>query len=147
MTYRLARRAALLGLASLALATTVSAGLFSTDPPAGLNLALDRPTEAGIYAVALSPVTAPVKVGVMHAWTVQLTDAKGHPVKGATFVIGGGMPQHGHGLPTAPAVTKTLGDGQYLIEGMKFNMSGWWEIDLAIDGPKGADRITFNIVL
>jgi hypothetical protein len=26
-------------------------------------------------------------------------------------------------------------------------MPGWWEIDLSIDGPVGADTITFNLVL
>ena len=30
---------------------------------------------------------------------------------------------------------------------MKFNMRGWWEIDLAIEGPEGPDAITFNLVL
>ena len=37
--------------------------------------------------------------------------------------------------------------GGYLIEGMKFSMTGWWEIKLAIDGPDGADRVTFNTVV
>lgn len=57
------------------------------------------------------------------------------------------MPRHLHGLPTAPAVTQALGDGRFLIEGMKFNMPGWWEIELHIDGPAGADTATFNLVL
>lgn len=57
------------------------------------------------------------------------------------------MPEHGHGLPTAPAVTQRLGDGSYLIEGMKFNMRGWWEINLCIKAPPGSDCVTFNLVL
>ena len=83
----------------------------------------------------------------MHAWTSLSTTADGRPVEAASIAIDGGMPQHGHGLPTAPAVTQALGDGRFLIEGMKFNMPGWWEIDLSIDGPAGADTITFNLVL
>src|SRR4249920_3274177 len=31
----------------------------------------------------------------------------------------GGMPQHGHGLPTRPVVSRELADGTYLMEGMK----------------------------
>ena len=31
--------------------------------------------------------------------------------------------------------------------GVKFNMPGWWELDLGIEGPKGADDVTFNLVL
>jgi hypothetical protein len=65
----------------------------------------------------------------------------------ARIQVDGGMPQHGHGLPTKPQVTRELPDGGYLIEGMKFSMTGWWEIKLAIDGPAGADRVTFNTVV
>jgi hypothetical protein len=83
----------------------------------------------------------------MHAWTIALTDARGRPIDTARIAIDGGMPQHGHGLPSAPAVTLALGDGQFLVEGMKFNMRGWWELDLTIDGPAGTDTITFNLVL
>jgi hypothetical protein len=34
-----------------------------------------------------------------------------------------------------------------LVEGVKFNMPGWWELDLALEGPAGADTVTFNLVL
>lgn len=147
MTFTIARRAALLGLASLAAATTVSAGLFSGNMPSELDLALERSTESGLYSAVLAPVSAPVRVGAMHAWTVTLTDAKGRAVDGADIAVDGGMPQHGHGLPTAPAVTKRLEHGQYLIEGMKFNMPGWWKIELTISGPAGADIATFNLMI
>ena len=30
---------------------------------------------------------------------------------------------------------------------MKFSMTGWWEIKLAIDSPEGADKVTFNTVV
>jgi hypothetical protein len=57
------------------------------------------------------------------------------------------MPQHGHGLPTQPRVTRELGDGTYQLDGMKFSMTGWWEIKLAIQGPQGADKVTFNTLV
>ena len=57
------------------------------------------------------------------------------------------MPQHGHGLPTRPRVTRNLGDGIYEIEGVRFNMGGWWEFKLAIAGSRGADTVTFNLEL
>jgi hypothetical protein len=57
------------------------------------------------------------------------------------------MPQHGHGFPTHPRVTRELADGTYLLEGMKFSMTGWWEVKLDIQGPQGADRVTFNTVV
>lgn len=52
------------------------------------------------------------------------------------------MPQHGHGLPTNPAVTSYLGKGRYRIDGVRFNMSGWWEFKLAIAAPQGDDQVT-----
>jgi hypothetical protein len=78
---------------------------------------------------------------------VSLRTADGAPVDQAEIHVDGGMPRHGHGLPTAPAVTRMLGDGQFLVEGVKFNMPGWWVIDLSIDGPRGPDSVTFNLVL
>ncbi len=59
----------------------------------------------------------------------------------------GGMPQHGHGLPTKPRITKNLGDGKYLVEGMRFSMNGWWEIKFDIDSGNRKDSVTFNLVL
>jgi hypothetical protein len=142
------RRALLLGIPALVLAGgVVAAGTMMRSVPGNLDLALDKPTAAGLYKAAIAPEANPVVVGSMHAWTVTVRTPAGSPVKVAKIGINGGMPQHGHGLPTAPQVTKDLGDGRYLIEGMKFNMRGWWTLDLAIDGPKGPDTVTFNLVL
>lgn len=141
------RRAFLLGLPVAMVATAVAAGLFSRGVPGDLDLSLRRTTDSGLYVAEVAPVERPVEVGPMHSWTVSLTNPAGRPLEATAITIDGGMPQHGHGLPTAPAVTKSLGDGRFLIEGMKFNMPGWWEIDLSIDGPAGVDTITFNLVL
>jgi hypothetical protein len=35
----------------------------------------------------------------------------------------------------------------YEIEGVRFNMGGWWEFKLAIAGASGADTVTFNLDL
>jgi hypothetical protein len=44
-------------------------------------------------------------------------------------------------------VTQELGDGTYLLEGMKFSMTGWWEIKLAIQSNEDADKVTFNTLV
>jgi hypothetical protein len=142
------RRALLFGLPALVLAGgVVTAGAMMYSVPDDLDLARDKPTARGLYKAAIAPEATPITVGSMHAWTVTVRNPSGAPVTAAKIGINGGMPQHGHGLPTAPQVTKDLGDGRYLIEGMKFNMRGWWTLDLAIDGPKGPDTVTFNLVL
>ncbi|TXC67564.1 FixH family protein [Piscinibacter aquaticus] len=133
--------APLLSLAALA-ATT---GCMS--PPNDLDLALTRPSAENKYVVTLQPPAQPAAINQLHAWQVKLSTPAGTPVTAARIRIDGGMPQHGHGLPTKPQVTRELPEGGYLIEGMKFSMTGWWEIKLAIDGPAGADRVTFNTVV
>ena len=30
---------------------------------------------------------------------------------------------------------------------MKFSMTGWWEVKLAIQGTPGSDQVTFNTVV
>jgi len=57
------------------------------------------------------------------------------------------MPEHNHGLPTAPQVTAGLGEGRYRLEGVKFSMPGRWVLRIAVDGAQGKDEATFNLVL
>ena len=116
-------------------------------PPANLDLSLDKTTAAGTYRVALEPPAQQAAINQIHSWQVRLATADGQPVHGATFGVDGGMPQHGHGLPTQPRVTREIGDGVYALDGMKFSMTGWWEVKLAIQAPQGADKVTFNTVV
>jgi hypothetical protein len=116
-------------------------------PPADLDLSLTHPTEHGLYVGTLEPGVSPIPVGTMQTWTVGVTTPDGTPLEHAELSIDGGMPQHGHGLPTEPQVTEELGGGRYKVEGMKFNMSGWWTIRLEVTGPAGTDSATFNLTL
>lgn len=116
-------------------------------PPADLDLSLAKQTDQGLYTAAVEPGLSPIAVGTMHGWVVSITTPDGTPVETAEITVDGGMPQHGHGLPTEPEVSANLGGGRYQIEGMKFNMPGWWVVNLAVDGPAGPDTVTFNIVL
>ena len=97
---------------------------------------------------SIKPNAEPVTVGPIHTWTVEVATADGPAGRdGASISIDGGMPQHGHGLPTEPQVTEELGGGRYKVEGMKFNMPGWWTIKLEVAGPAGTDSATFNLTL
>lgn len=99
------------------------------------------------YVVQLHPVAEPITVNQMHNWEMKVATSKGEPVSKANFQIAGGMPQHNHGLPTQPMVTKNLGNGRYLIEGMKFSMTGWWELRITVDADKGTDIATVNTII
>lgn len=106
-----------------------------------------RTSSAGLYTATIEPPAA-IEVGRMERWQIRVQDADGRPVEDdATIEVDGGMPQHGHGLPTRPRVTDSLGSGVFVVDGMKFNMGGWWEVKLRIASSAGADSITFNIDL
>jgi hypothetical protein len=105
-----------------------------------------RSSAHGLYVVTLVPERE-LKPRKMQTVRVTVVDANGQPIDDATLAIDGGMPQHGHGLPTRPRATRCLGGGAYDIEGVRFNMGGWWEFEIAISGSRGADIVTFNLDL
>ena len=105
-----------------------------------------RMSSAGLYTATLLPIE-PLQRRKLQAVHVAITDANGAPIEHANITIDGGMPQHGHGLPTRPRVTKQVGDGVYQIEGVRFNMGGWWEFKLSVTTDSGTDLVTFNLNL
>lgn len=116
-------------------------------PPDDLDLARSKPSDNGIYRVIIAPEEEPVRQGALHNWVVTLTTSGGEAVADAALSVDGGMPQHGHGLPTAPQASGHLGEGRYRIEGVRFNMGGWWALEIGIESPAGSDTVTFNITL
>jgi hypothetical protein len=121
--------------------------MFFMKPPADPK-AYERTqaSAAQMYRATFTPAEV-ITVGRMHKWNIVVTNADGTPVDSAKIIVDGGMPQHGHGLPTKPLVTAHLGEGKHVVDGMKFNMGGWWVVKLTIDGAKGSDVVTFNLKL
>jgi hypothetical protein len=141
--------AATLFIASLAGAASADAGF--------LGLTRDRPAESEfgmgprisakqLYTARLEP-RQPIRLRTLQTVGIAIADANGQPVEGATIAIDGGMPEHMHGLPTQPRVTRMSSPGVYEIEGVRFSMAGWWELKLAIESPAGKDSVTFNLGL
>ena len=109
--------------------------------------ALEAVSAVGQYTVEIE-VTEPPALNVMHSWIIVLLDAQGSPVEHADIGVTGGMPAHGHGLPTAPEVTEELGgDGRYRLDGVKFNMMGHWVVDFDITSPIGHDTARVELEL
>lgn len=115
--------------------------------PDNLNTSAQLMSEQGSYQISYVPELSPVPINQIQTWVVRVTEPDGKPVQAAVITVDGGMPQHGHGLPTVPQVTKYLGDGQYQVEGMKFHMPGWWVVKLKIVRNETTDNITFNLML
>ena len=115
--------------------------------PHDLDIGTRRVTDHGMFTVDIASRLDPVAINKMHSWELRVRTKDGKPADGAKITIDGGMPRHGHGLPTAPRVTEALGDGTYLVEGMRFSMTGWWEVTFDIDDGRHRDSVTFNLIL
>ena len=115
--------------------------------PRDLDLSLQHPSAQGRFVVGLEPPSTGPAVNQMHAWQVRVQTADGAPVSQAKLTFDGGMPQHGHGFPTRPRVTREIGPGVYALEGMKFSMTGWWDLRLGIQAGDVSDTAVFNVVL
>lgn len=89
------------------------------------------------------PMQGRVRVGKFQLWVLQLHDRNGKPVYPARISIDGGMPGHGHGLPTRPQITKYLGAGRWQIEGLKLNMAGDWVLVFGIQTENTSDLVKF----
>lgn len=101
-------------------------------------------SEAGHYLASVRPQEELVRVGALHRWIANVATADGRPLTLSRLVFSAGMPQHGHGTITRPVVTRELGPGEYLVDGVKFHMAGDWTLVLSIDGEAGPDRVVFQ---
>jgi hypothetical protein len=128
-------------------ALAFGAYLMMTRPNPDADTSTRRISKAGLYEVSYEPAVSPVPKRSVHGWTITVRARDGRPVDGATIGVDGGMPDHGHGLPTQPFVRAALGGGRYAVDGMKFNMGGYWVVDLAISGAAGADTVRFELNL
>ncbi len=106
-----------------------------------------KATAGGRYRVLLAPERTPVSLQQLHRWTIRVRLPDGRDALVDQIRVDGGMPQHGHGLPTQPRVTGRLPDGRFVVDGMKFSMPGWWELKLHVSGRAGTDSVTYNLSL
>jgi hypothetical protein len=132
-------------LAAATLASLAGGCMLFARPPKDLDYSRTRASESGLYRATIRPQGDSIPQGRLHRWTLHLETATGTPVDSATVAVDGGMPQHGHGLPTKPRVTRQLGNGEHLVEGMKFNMGGWWVVKFRVSASAGTDSLTFNL--
>lgn len=115
--------------------------------PSDLDYSTTRLTEQQVFRVTYVSNLGTVPVNQMQSWTLHIETFDGKPVDNATITLDGDMPQHGHGLPTRPQVTRNLGNGDYLVEGLKFHMPGWWVMDFEITSGEQRDSVRFNMML
>lgn len=118
--------------------------------PEDLDIATFQASRNLNFFAHVEPLTEPhpmVPLNEIHEWRLLISDANGQPVSGADIVIDGHMPGHVHGLPTQPRVTTEVAPGEYLVEGMKFQMTGWWVMQFDVTQGDTQDALVFNLVL
>lgn len=136
--------------------------LASQNPPRDLDIAsfqLSRDARFVAHVeVDADPQTrtgagvATVPLNRLHRWRLLVSDLHGAPVSGARIDVTGHMPGHVHGLPTQPRVTGEIAPGVYRVEGLKFQMDGWWVMQFEVQPTGGdpaaqaSDNVAFNLV-
>ncbi len=114
---------------------------------AATDLASSKLSDNKHFIVTYTSRLEPIEINNLHTWIIHIKDMNNKDVVDAKLTVIGGMPEHNHGLPTQPKITKNLGDGCYLLEGMKFHMMGWWTVTISITNKKASDAVTFNLKL
>jgi len=100
----------------------------------------------GHFEVSYKSQLSPIAINQIHSWVLHVETADGQAVTGAELVIAGGMPEHNHGLATAPGFTEQ-GGGDYLLEGLRFHMMGYWELELSISAGGVKDKVIIALEL
>jgi len=115
--------------------------------PSMIDTSMEKASMKGHFNVSYKSEVHPVPVNRLLSWNLIVRDADGKPVKNASIKILGDMPEHGHGFPTEPEVSGAMEDGQYLVEGLKFSMPGWWVVTFHITAGNMVDHVSFNLLL
>lgn len=102
---------------------------------------------AADYVVTYTTPDGEPRINQMHSWILHIEDDQGNEIEGAIIDVEGGMPEHNHGLPTKPRVTQALGGGDYKLDGMRFHMSGYWEIVVSITTDTGTSTVMIPLQL
>ena len=108
------------------------------------NLASEAISEGSHFRVSYQAQHEPIPLNQIHPWVLHIEDMEGNPVEKAIVTIDGGMPAHNHGLPTEPVATE-MGNGDYMIEGVKFSMTGSWEMWFYIQTETLSDKVKFEL--
>ena len=110
----------------------------NADPP-------PRDSAKGRYAVTLLSAKSPIPINEWLDFAIQLQRRDGGAVALHELALDGGMPAHGHGLPTAPTVLRGQREGAFVATGVRFNMAGRWELRVLIVDDQGGDVAVFPV--
>jgi hypothetical protein len=106
-------------------------------------LGMSKTTPSGALTVAIvAAEPAPPLVGP-NSWTVELSGEGGEAITAASVTFTGWMPEHGHGLNSAPLATE-LDGGRYEIHPINLYMPQLWEFGVGIPRDGEHEAVTFS---
>ena len=109
---------------------------------------MEKVSTDGHFRVALVESTPIPQDLTLYTWVLEVRDADGQPIDGASVVAEPTMPDHGHGtFPiTTPGVAAD-GVGRFTLTDMDLFMAGVWQIELRITAGDVSDTAFFHFVL
>lgn len=108
---------------------------------AGLELVSE---ELGLRLTLLESRPGP-RVGNLR-WTLQVLDAEGTPVTGATVKVSPFMPDHHHGSPLIPTI-KESGEGVYVAAPINLTMPGFWRTTVRVTTDAWTDIVIIPLCI
>ena len=110
-------------------------------------LSTPRKSNRGVFTILVTSDLNPVVINQFQQWTVHVETAEGQSLEDAVIELSGGMPAHDHEMSSVPIVTKNMGKGDYLIEGMTFHMPGLWQMMLYITSGSTSDTVIMDLIV
>ena len=114
-------------------------------PPKDLDISNMKMSAHKHFNVMYESLSGRLPLNKIHSWKLTVKSDKGNTVNDAKITVVGDMPEHGHGMPTNPEITKDAPAGVYRVDGMKFSMPGWWVITFNMKAGEMQDSVSFNI--
>lgn len=116
----------------------------SDDPRADTYAAgLEKASENGHFTVTLRTADPAPPAKGDNTWTIEIRDAGGTPVEGATLTVTPWMPDHGHGTSIDVQVAAGSDPGTYVLSSIDLRMPGLWEVTIEIDAGGVTDSVVF----
>ena len=127
--------------------TSTGGSLCDTDPRAeayaiGLSA---KSMDGKIHVAFVDASPAPPAKGE-NSWTIEVTDADGKPVTGASIALKPFMPDHGHGSSITPQIKEDpTAPGQYQVTLIDLFMPGIWQNTFTVTPASAtAENVVFT---
>jgi len=109
---------------------------------------LQQTSSKALYQATVT-CAAPPSVGTFQECRLKVDSPQALPTD-LVIAVDGGMPSHGHGLPTAPQAIPTGNPSEFRIDGLKYSMLGEWVLGFWLhsdSAPAAQDKIVFWFTL